>query len=100
MRYIAFMLLVLALAGCGSSASTSTAPPSLAGATTAAAAVPPLPVDVQRAICANLDALFITDGGSAVTNGVPLQMTMQQATQAQVVAAVGAQCPNLSQFMP
>jgi hypothetical protein len=102
---IAGVVLVLAaLAGCSSGPSASHSPsPTAAVATTAAAPTPtvsPLDATTQRAICNGLDATLITGGQSGVQNGIQGEESIDHVSQAQVIQAVQAQCPNLSQYMP
>lgn len=93
---------MLALAACGSSQASTTAaatsiPPSAPAASTPAVAVSH---ETAETICNNLDAVFITQGPSGLTGQVSLAETMYDVTQAQVIAAVSADCPDLSKYMP
>jgi Prokaryotic membrane lipoprotein lipid attachment site len=91
-RIVALTVLALTLAGCSSSSSLS------AAATTAVPAVA-VPEDAQ-VMCTNLDAIVITDGVAGIPNGIVADENLYKVSQAQVIAAVQADCPDLSKYMP
>ncbi len=107
MRYIALILLALTLAACGGNASTSSStagsPSAAAGSPSAAAGSPsaapsPLPSGEAGAICSDISAEIVA--GDGAESGIQGAMAVEHVTEAQVIAAVAASCPQLSKDMP
>ena len=100
MRYIALIVLALALAACGSSpASSPSGSPSAGSPSAAAAGSPsavapsPLPSGEESAICSDVAAEVIA-GDADPAGGAE---SVYHVSAAQVLQAVNAKCPNLAQ---
>jgi hypothetical protein len=94
------LVMTAALAACGGNASTSAAP---AGSPSAAAGSPsaapsPLPSGEAGAICNDISVEIIA--GDGAQSGIQGAMAIYHVSEAQVIAAVAASCPQLSKDMP
>lgn len=110
MRFAVLLLVLLlaAVAACGSTTTTThppaaTSPAPAAGSPSAAAGSPsaapsPLPSGEAGAICSDVSAEIIA--GDGAESGIQGAMAIYHISQAQVIAAVAASCPQLSQDMP
>jgi len=101
MRYIALIVLVLALAACGST-THSTSQATVASAAPSSAAPPsaaPSPLDTQTEgiVCADLSALVIA-GNSADPIGAVADV--HHITRDQVIQAINDKCPALKSIEP
>lgn len=96
-------VVLAAIAGCGGSASTTAPAAGSPSAAAAAAGSPsaapsPVPSGEAGAICADIGAEIIAGDGAA--SGVQGAMAVYHISEAQVIAAVAASCPDLSKDMP
>jgi hypothetical protein len=105
-RTLIILAALAAVSACGGSTSSTTTTPA-AGSPSAAAGSPsadlgaapsPLPSDEAGAICAGIGAEIIAGDGAA--SGVVAEENLYHVSQAQVIAAVAASCPDLSKDMP
>jgi hypothetical protein len=96
MRYIALIVLVLALAACGST-THSTSQAMVASAAPSSAAPSPLDTQTEGIVCADLSALVIA-GNSADPIGAVADV--HHITRDQVIQAINDKCPALKSIEP
>jgi hypothetical protein len=98
------LVMTAALAACGGNASTSSSTSAApAGSSSAAAGSPsaapsPLPSGEAGAICNDISVEIIA--GDGAQSGIQGAMAIYHVSEAQVIAAVAASCPQLSKDMP
>jgi hypothetical protein len=101
-RTLVILAALAAVSACGGSTSSTTTTPA-AGSPSAAAGSPsaapsPLPSGEAGAICSDISVEIIA--GDGALSGIQGAEAIYHISEAQVIAAVAASCPQLSKDMP